>query len=77
MRQLRMVANSLANVETVGIRKHDVEQNQVRSEGAAQVDSALAGLRARHLETFFLQIVLKERIEISIVFDKDNLLHGA
>src|SRR5262245_10624827 len=77
VRQLLMVANPLANVETVGIRKHDVEQNQVRSEGAAQVDGALAGLRARHLEAFFFQIVLQQRVEIRIVFDKDNLLHGA
>ena len=70
-----MGADALADIQAVGIRQHDVQDDQVRTLPAAQLDRALAGLRADHGESFFLQVVLDQRIEIRVVFDQHDFLH--
>ena len=50
-----------ADVEAVGIRQHDVQQDQVGPHLPAQIDGALAGLQSTEGEAFFLQVVFQER----------------
>ena len=43
MRELRMRPNGLADLQSVGIRQHDVENDKVGLFAAAELDGALAG----------------------------------
>ena len=53
MRKFRMTSNPLADVEPVGIRQHDVQQNQVRAFPPAQFDCAFSGLAPDERKPFF------------------------
>ena len=59
-----------ADLQAVGIRQHDVQDEQVRLFAAAQVERALAGLRSHQRVTFALQVVLQEREQIRVIFNQ-------
>src|SRR5262249_8653367 len=51
--QIGIAANAFADVETVGIGEHDVEQDEIGSDLAAEVNGAAAGLKTGQGEAFF------------------------
>jgi hypothetical protein len=57
--QFRVAADALADVQTVGIRQHDVQQNQIGPFAAAQLHCALAGLSSDERKPLFFKVVLK------------------
>ena len=72
-----MIADAFADIETVGIGEHDIEQNEVGTEAAAQIDRAAASLGTGEAEAFLFEVVLKQRIEIGVVFDQYySFTHG-
>jgi hypothetical protein len=68
-----MRSNLPANCEAIGIRQHDIEQQQIRLLAAAQLKRAAAGLDAGNCESLFFQVVPDEREKIGIVLDQGNL----
>src|SRR6185295_18743693 len=75
-RKLRMRTDGLADFESIGIRKHDVENDEVWFFAPAKIDGALAGFGASQGEAFLLQVVLDQRKKIRVILDKYNLLHS-
>ncbi len=73
--QFWMAADSFADVEAIGIGKHDVEQDQVRLFAAAEVNGTPAGLGTHQSESFFLQVVLEEGEQVGVIFDQNDFLH--
>jgi hypothetical protein len=72
-----VIADALANIEAVGIRQHDIQQDEIGANAAAEVERATPGLRTSENETLFFQVVFKERKEIGIVFDQYySFCHG-
>ena len=59
---LRIVTDTFADIETIGIGKHDVEQNQIRADAAAEIQGTTAGLRARKSEALFFEVILQQRV---------------
>ncbi len=70
-----MGSNPLADIQAIGIRQHDVQDDEFRTLPAAQFQRAFAGLRADHGKPLFFQVVLDQRIEIRVVFDQHDFLH--
>src|SRR6201999_1111896 len=50
MPQFRMRTNALTNIQAVGIRQHNIQNDQVRPLAAAQFQRASAGLRSSQRE---------------------------
>jgi hypothetical protein len=75
MHEFRIVPNALAYIEAVGIREHDVQQDQIRPDPAAKFQSSLSGLRTHQAKAFLLQVVLEKRKEIRVVFDEHDFFH--
>jgi len=72
---IRIGPNPLADLQPVGIRQHDVQDDQIGSFSAAELDGPLAGLETDQRESFLLEVVLQEGEQVRIIFDEDNLLH--
>ena len=70
--QVGILADAFADVQAVGIGQHDVEQDQVGTHLAAQLDRALAGLRSGQWKAFLFQVVLQQGEQIGVVFDQDE-----
>jgi hypothetical protein len=70
-----MCPDALANVETVGIREHNIQEYEVGPFPAAEFDSTLACLGASEGKTFFLEVIFEQRKEIGIIFDQGNFFH--
>ncbi len=73
--EFRVAAYAFADVESVGIGKHDVEQDEVGLFTAAEVDCAPARLRTNKRKSFLLQVVLEERKQVGVIFDQNDFLH--
>ena len=56
VRQLGMRADGLADFQAVGIRQHDVENDQVGLFAAAEIDGALAGLEPANAKPSFSRL---------------------
>src|SRR5262249_28494984 len=72
---LRVGANCPADLQAVLVWQHDVQNQQVRTLPPAQLDGCFAGLRARHVKPFFLEIVFQQAEEVGIIFNQGDLLH--
>ncbi len=70
MGQFGVAADAAANIEPVGIGKHDIENDQVRLFAPAQPQRAFAGLRSRKSEPFFFKVVLDEMEEVGVIFNE-------
>ena len=69
MRELGMRANGLADLQAVGIREHDVQNDEVGLFTAAEIDGALAGPGAGKGEAFLFQVVLDQREKVGVILD--------
>src|SRR6185312_7191087 len=67
VREFRMAADGFADIKPVGIRQHDIENQQVRPLAAAQLDRAPSGLGAREAEALLFEVILQQRVEVRIV----------
>ena len=77
MRQFGVASDALADVETVRIRQHDVEQDQVWTLPAAQFDRAFPCLRTDQGEALFFKVVLQQSVQIRVVFNQSYFPHVA
>jgi hypothetical protein len=75
MRQVGISPDPLANVQPVGIRQHDIENDQIGPLALAQLDLAFTGLGADEYEAFFFKVVLQQRKQIGIILNQYNLFH--
>src|SRR5947209_3881578 len=48
------------------------EQHQVRAGPAAQVERATTGLRTADRKAFFFQVVLKQGVQVGVVFNEND-----
>src|SRR5262249_28261945 len=73
--QFGMGPNAPADLQAVQRGAADVQNQQVRRCPPAQLDGSLAGLRARHLEPLFLEIVLQQTEEVGVILNQRDLFH--
>src|SRR5215471_17697745 len=59
LREIRVLPDALADVQTVGIGKHDVEQDEVGTHLAAKLDGAAASLQAGERKALFFEVVFE------------------
>ena len=60
-----MRPDGFADLQTIGIRQHDVQNDQVGLFTAAQVDSAFSGSGSGEYEAFLLEVVLDQRVGVA------------
>ncbi len=74
--KFRVAANPLADIQSVGVREHDVEDHQIRAFLAAKVYCTLPCLCAYHLETLFFEVVFEKSEKVGIVFNEQDFFHS-
>ena len=65
-----------ANRETIQLRHHDIEKNQVRLFFQGALQTAFAVGRQQHAVAFGLQAILQRRAHRQLVFDDQDAGHG-
>ena len=76
-RQLRMSSDGLADINPIGVRKHHVKQQQVRLGMLKEYQSIFSALVTDEAVPLFFEVVPEQLVEVYIVFDQRDRLHGA
>ncbi len=77
LRQFGIVADPFADIEPVGIGQHDVQQDEVRTDAAAEVERAPARLGPGETESLLFRGCTSAARKIRVVFDQHNsFCHG-
>src|SRR5207248_3578422 len=75
-RHLRVFADVVEHFETAALRKHQIEQDEVRLLGVKQADRFLAVRGLRCLVVFEPEVDLQPLPEAGFIFDDQNLGHA-
>jgi hypothetical protein len=59
--QLSVIAEPFANVKSIGVRQHDVQQDQIRAVSGAEFNGTSAAMAPEELKALLLKVVFKER----------------
>jgi hypothetical protein len=73
--QVGILAHRFANLQAIGVRQHDIQQNQIRPYLPAEIQRAFAGLASGQHESFPLQVVLQQANQVGVVFNQKDLPH--
>ena len=67
--QFGILSDAFADIQAVGVRQHDIQQDEVGPHLPAQVQGPLSGLQSGQRKALLLEVVLQQREEVGVIFD--------
>ena len=75
--QLRMPSDGLADINPIGVRKHDVKHQQVRLGMLKEYQGVFSTFVTDKAVPLFFEVVSEQIVEVYVVFDQRDRFHGS